>query len=154
MAQLIREHNVRDLSLITIDEISNVGVHILARLSSMFKQIMEDDSKEFDGVPVLLVGDLGQKGPVQGTLVTQVLMDRVKRIEEAHKKAETFFKRTGLTSKRNPKTTSRSKCFSSARTSNEIGCDIFALSKWFQLVQQKRSNDRKHNKLLLSLIHI
>ena len=46
---------------------------------------MNNDAKPFGGIPILLVGDLGQKGPVKGTLVTQLLLTRIKKIQSMKK---------------------------------------------------------------------
>ena len=62
----------RNLLFILIDEVSMVSADILYYLDRRLRELKDDQSKEFGGVGVLLVGDLGQLRPVLGTQVFSV----------------------------------------------------------------------------------
>ena len=60
--------NLLKISAIIIDEISMVSAELLQYISSIFSQI-KSNSIPFGGVPVLLLGDLAQLPPINGTPV-------------------------------------------------------------------------------------
>lgn len=75
LQKLKETYNLKQVSLIVLDEISNVPAHALARLDDVLRQAMNKPDEPFDGVPVLLIGDLGQKEPVRagGSIIQHLL---------------------------------------------------------------------------------
>jgi len=73
----LRKSNVEDVRLLIIDEISNVTTHKLGELSRLFSEARQNKEEFFGGIPILMVGDFNQKGPVGGTLATMSLMKKV-----------------------------------------------------------------------------
>jgi hypothetical protein len=61
--------------LLIVDEVSTQAPFHLAQLSYACQQCLEVYDKPFGGIPVLLVGDLNQLGPVKaGLSLTQAIM--------------------------------------------------------------------------------
>ena len=60
--------------LLLVDEISNYPPHILARLSNCLCQYFKTD-KPFGNIPVILIGDQRQMGPVKAVTLTYSLID-------------------------------------------------------------------------------
>jgi hypothetical protein len=138
---IIALQNLRDIHkvpLLIIDEISNVPVHCLARLSRLFAQALEKPDELFGGMPVLLVGDFNQKKPTGGELQTMDLLKYV--IERQNEK-------NGL---QDPSLRQHSRAIYSESDMNKysdksLGCEILTQSRWFELTQAERSKDKDHN---------
>jgi hypothetical protein len=64
----------RQTVLIIVDEISNQSPIYLARLSKACQQATQNHDAYFGGIPVLLVGDFGQLGPVKQTPLCNALL--------------------------------------------------------------------------------
>ena len=148
--ELITTYNVQWISLIIIDEISNVPIYVLARLSQIFSQIKENYNMHFGGLPILLVGDLGQKGPVKNVLMTTKLLNHVNKCKDSAEKAKRYEIRTGEKSQANATELESSVSLVKLRKVSpvDIGCEILLLAKWFELIEQKRCEDEDHIKLL------
>src|SRR5210317_980477 len=80
----LRKSNVEDVRLLIIDEISNVTTHKLGELSRLFSEARQNKEEVFGGIPILMVGDFNQKGPVGGTLATMSLMKKVMENKSLH----------------------------------------------------------------------
>jgi hypothetical protein len=71
---LQRSHDVTNIPLLIIDEVSNVTVEYLSRLSRLFAQACNRQDELFAGIPVILFGDYNQKGPTAGGLATSHIL--------------------------------------------------------------------------------
>ena len=119
---------VKDASLLIIDEISNVRVEKLDQLSRLFGAARERPGEFFGGLSVLLVGDFNQKGPVGGVLGTKAILERFEKGKEIQSLV--------VDSKYH-----RQSDFGG-------GCEILEQCKWIELTEAKRSDDDKQNALV------
>jgi hypothetical protein len=130
--------DIKQIPLLIIDEISNVPLYSLARLSKLFAAARERTTEPFGGMPILLVGDFNQKKPTGGELAT---MDLLKFVVERQK---------GTKSLQNPSLGQHSHAVYSESDTNACsdrssGCQILAQSRWFELTEAERSKDKNHN---------
>jgi hypothetical protein len=109
LAKFRLQYDTKKLALIIIDEISTFTPWHLARLDAVCKQVTGNDTDDFGGIPILLVGDMNQLGPVKaGKSLTQALLaiaeykatreqeqqqgkkwDRLRKVTLPHKKRRT-----------------------------------------------------------------
>ena len=174
-------HNVDEVKLIIVDEISNVPSHCLARLSDIFKQIKDEPDLPFGGVPVLLVGDFGQKGPVRvGGSLLNYLMKVVKRdvdlgivaarmthqkkvpvtVEDVERmdadleeenKPEDPFQAGRASRIRKPKNDLQTTSSLKRGSPVRVGCELLRHARWYELTKQERSKDAMHTKLVCDM---
>ena len=131
------------IPMLIIDEVSNIVVEKIARLSNLFGVACGNANEPFGGIKVLLVGDYNQKKPVDGDLATTSLMKLEKRKleEEEHEKFDNTLRRTKHNSLLSNNEHNPSSDYS-------IGCKLLASAKWFELTIAERSKDNNHNNLI------
>ena len=147
--------DVRDLrskgfnsdTLVIVEEISNQAPWHLARLNSFCQTIVDDYTKPFGGVLVLLVGDLTQLGPVKASHLTDSVMDisldhDLRERTPSSKKTDAIDKPTILPDQNSARTPY------SADHPYVIGSRIFTLARWYELSKQQRSIDDVHTQLV------
>lgn len=156
----LQDRNIMKLLLLIIDEISNVTAEKLGQLSRLISRALEN-SKDFGGVRILLVGDYNQKKPI-GEIATKTSLKHIGN----SKQAQTFSRRA-KTAKRQRKTSQRKKqsqdqkseslfsshehnCISDAT----LGCKILSNARWFELTQAERSKDDRHNGFLQEMYSV
>ena len=142
-----------DPALIILDEISNIAPFVLFRLSDVFCQ-MKGNQLPFGGIPVLLVGDLKQLGPVKaGKSLTQALMDieAVSRGDrqtsrQKRKKEGAFSRPVTLPNVNGVPRSDNKYCESHPYF---CGAKLFATCRWFELTELQRcSSDPEHMTLV------
>ncbi|CAJ1954286.1 unnamed protein product [Cylindrotheca closterium] len=144
----LEKQNVQDLRLIIINEVSNVTASKLGKLSRLFSEVLQSPDQFFGGILVLLVGDFNQKEPVGGILATTSLIKKVKN-EIGHSKDTTNSEhRMKKKQKLSIETTTPSLLDANCHnvvSDNNLGCNILAASRWFELTEAERSKDTNHN---------
>jgi hypothetical protein len=168
---LWQEYGYKEAKLIIVDEASNIVSHVYARLDQICKQATGNYKDFFGGIPVLLVGDFHQKGPVQNKVITTHLMALAEHNWNCEKELQSLHGTCVNVIPDIPNATSKKsssrfiRCKMSHIASNAIhsdskfrsgspfrlGCEIFASSKWIELSEQQRSNDTKHTQFIVKM---
>ncbi len=167
ISKLKAEYDMETLKCIIVDEASNVPIYVWAKLSKVFQQLTGNSSELFGGIPIIMVGDLGQKGPVQSALITTELMNFMRHKRNVVKQINRMQKVCGKSV--------RAKLYQVENTSHNAkinkkkkqkvpdsvkfainspircGCEIFEKAKWFELTKQQRSEDAEHTQFIHNL---
>jgi hypothetical protein len=127
---LQRSYDVANIPLLIIDEVSNVTVENLSRLSKLFATARNRQEELFGGMPVMLVGDYNQKGPTGGGLATSHFLKYITEFNANTSDAVFDDSTTNYYSDRSE------------------GCRILSQCRWFELTEAERSQDNEHNLLV------
>jgi hypothetical protein len=127
---LQQSYDVSNIPLLIIDEVSNVSVENLSRLSKLFATARNRKDELFGGMPIMLVGDYNQKGPTGGGLATSHFLKYITEFDANTSNAVFIDSTTNYYSDRND------------------GCRILSQCRWFELTEAERSQDREHNLLV------
>ena len=172
---LCEEYGYKDAKLIIIDEASNIVSHVYARLNQICQEATGNNDTFFGGIPILIVGDFHQKGPVQNKVITTHVMALAQHNWNCEKEFQCLhgncinmadFLEPDIP---NPTTKQSSSRFVRRKTSHNasnaihsdskfharspfrLGCEIFASSKWIELTEQQRSNDAEHTQFIVKM---
>ena len=170
---------IDQLSLIIIDEISNVNATMMHAISKRLQQLTENHDEPFGGLGVLCFGDFSQLPPVKSTSITHTLMmtseldqkTRVTRTQAAtnslpssnrtsfvqthqsnnnNRKRNLTDIRKETNNKRKAKTLAAHGKYRSTSAPRQ-GADIFATFTRIHLNEQHRTKDKKHLNFLKSM---
>ena len=127
--------------LIIFDEVSTQAPWYLSNFSAACQQVT-GCNKEFGGIPVLLVGDLGQMGPVKaGRNLTQSVADVLTR-EFKHMFTPGVHHRT----RKQRKLTDEAQPQLDPNHPYRKGAEIMMAARWFELTEQCRAaEDPEHS---------
>jgi hypothetical protein len=175
---LAEEYGHKLAKLIIVDEVSNVMSFAYARLDQVCKIATGNHNQYFGGIPILLVGDFNQKGPVKNDLITTSLMSLIKHKKNCerdlnnHPISDFDMARFGgqheavstrHTSSEQPHSFHRQKNIGSTSDAIHskskfrngspfrVGCEIFASARWIQLTEQQRSKDDQHTAFIVKM---
>jgi hypothetical protein len=177
--RLCSDYGYKDAKLIIVDEASNVVPHVYARLNQICQQATNNYKQYFGGIPILIVGDFHQKGPVKNDIITTGIMSltRHKKLLEiqnkflqeqgdvinmaefqapGRKSTESNHGRSHIFLRIKKKTHVPSDAiFSKSKFKHgspfRTGCEIFSSAKWIELSQQQRSDDPVHTEFVVKM---
>ena len=162
------------LSLVIIDEISNVNASMLHAISTRLQELTGNRSKPFGGLSILCFGDFSQLPPVKSTSITHTLM-MVSSLDQQSDETQRSQKRTSHSSSTispRSKNKSNKRTFAQIRdeghqikkqktlnkhgkyrstSSARLGADLFAGFTRIHLAEQHRAQDEQHLQLLQSM---
>lgn len=149
LIQELRDKGFQRESIITLEEFETNAPCHLARLDKAC-QIANGNTESFGGCLVILVGDLGQLSPVRvDTNLTDAVMDANLADDLRPRKSEQK-KAVGNTVLPADRKKDNRYQYNNPR---QIGQRLLIGAKWFELTEQKRSEDRVHTKSFTTTYH-
>jgi energy-coupling factor transporter ATP-binding protein EcfA2 len=137
--------------LLIVDEVSNQASWHLGRLSRSFQQAMENYTKLFGGIGVLMTGDLGQLGPVKASPdLAKAAITYNQMLEEKNHMPQRTSRRKGKTKtpKQDDDNLMERTQYVLGNEMDDMGAAIMMQARWFELWEQLRAIDEQHQILV------
>jgi hypothetical protein len=140
IVQELRQNNFNEHSLVVIEEFETCALWHIARVTKLC-ELANNDTRLFGGASTLLIGDVGQLGPVRaGPSITQLIMEKYQDEELRNMRLSGHKRR-----KRDAVTTTST--VHDTTHPNNVGMEVFMRARLYTLTQQQRSVDPIHSSL-------